>query len=73
MSSRTALFAVVEKVVAHMIEFARTVGQQAAAWVLCAPIVEREARFCVFCEAPIPFDVGGGTRIAGGGGGGAGR
>ena len=35
MSSRTALlFAVVEKVVAHMIEFARTVGQQAAARML---------------------------------------
>ena len=70
MSSRTALLAVVEKVVAHMIKFARPVGQQAAAWVLRAPIVECEARFCVFCEAPIPLDVGGSSRIAGGGGGG---
>tara|TARA_B100000513_G_scaffold148084_1_gene68869 strand:+ start:478 stop:678 length:201 start_codon:yes stop_codon:yes gene_type:complete len=61
MSSRAALLAVFEKVVAHVIEFARPTSQQAGAWVLCAAIVEGKARFGVFCEAPVPrFDVGGG-------------
>ena len=62
----------------HTQSYKSPIGQQAAAWVLRAPIVERKARFGTLGEAAVPrLDIGsgnrgGGNRGGGGGGGGSG-